>query len=306
MFTLFTLAADTLLGRVSSLNISDQTCMELLVQNLSKRVILSDFKQNGEFLDIAKWPGVRSTREGNVRKIDWKLRTLPGTILLEHLPQSIEIFRATHNQWVGTLNTSLLPAIFSFILNHNALTGSVDLTALPAGLTYFSIANNEFSGECQLHKLPVGLTTCSLVENKFHGSLDLTNLPIGLSRALFGGNAFSGSVSIEALPQTLVVLDLGVNKLTGQVCLSKLPNYLEDLRLDDNLFTGEFRLENAPDGLMSLSAEENDFSGTAVIPKSCAELVTICNTEIEAVVNEKGVLYPEGKFWDIASGSDEE
>ena len=49
--------------------------------------------------------------------------------------------------------------------DRNKLSGSVDLTKLPAGMAELNLGRNQFSGRVDLSKLPAGMTKLNLSGN---------------------------------------------------------------------------------------------------------------------------------------------
>ena len=172
------------------------------------------------------WVGVSCNDAEKVRAIRWEwMQSLYGTLSLRYLPVSLVSF-------------------------------SVDRT--------FNLAHeNKLSGEIELTSLPAGLTDFNLSENRFNGSVDLTSLPENLTHLYLNGNDLCGEVCLDYLPLKLQHLSLSKNHFTGTPILTKLPPALVSLGLSQNQFEGHINLDALPLSLKHLWLDENkELSGT--------------------------------------------
>ncbi|KNH08317.1 leucine-rich repeat receptor-like protein kinase PEPR2-like protein [Perkinsela sp. CCAP 1560/4] len=155
--------------------------------------------------------------------LDLSHNLFDGSISLEALPERMEFLDVSDNKFCGVNLASLpdtLKKTLIFSAYRNKLSGSVDLTRLPAALVRLYLIDNQLSGPVVLTQLPGNLKRLHLGDNQFNGSLDLTQLPPSLSELILDNNAFSGTVDLSQLPQRLEKLYLSENDLSGEVFIS--------------------------------------------------------------------------------------
>ena len=268
MQSILILTADPSLGRFDRSAMSEQTCMEMLVEKL---IDVSKFRlqdAQGGFLDIAEWFFVDCDADGHVIKINTigEQASFTGEMDLLYLPTHVGTFAIPWRRIRGTLDTQQLPQCLDFFdITQNRFEGPVDFTALPASLTAFKIGSNRFHGSCDLRQLPPNLEKINVSQNKFAGTVDL-----------------------DVLPPKLSYLDLGANQFEGNPSLTGLPRSLAHLYIPKNLFQGEFRLTNVPEGLRRAYAMNNAYSGCAVIDRDTTATLSIDGNYLTAVVDEHG------------------
>ena len=191
-------AIDPSIGKVDQSTLSQQTTMELLVEN-----IMNVTKVTGDFEapnTIDKWKGITLDASGNVKCINWEHQyNLNGPLPLQWLPHTLRGIDVTAN-W---------------------LCGSLDLDVLPALLIEVFLGQNNFEGTVSLRHLPPGLLVLELVGNRLSGPIDLTSLPSGLQGLLLGNNPFEGETDFSKLPDSLMHLTIGNTKLSGVVPFRK-------------------------------------------------------------------------------------
>eukprot|EP00756_Hemistasia_phaeocysticola_P025146 Hpha_TRINITY_DN15990_c0_g1::TRINITY_DN15990_c0_g1_i1::g.74348::m.74348 len=71
-------------------------------------------------------------------------------------------------------------------------SGTVDMTALPAGLQRLELYSNNLSGTVDMTALPASVQEVNLYHNQFSGTPDLSALPSGLRLLDMRSNSFSG------------------------------------------------------------------------------------------------------------------
>ena len=289
--TLIDSANENGLGRFDISSLSDQMCMELLIQDSSDKE-KHVFQDNaGIFLDACRWHGVRCDSDDRVVRVNLS-HYIKGTVSLSYIPQRVAHFRLNMSQAEGTLDTALLPASMeSFSVTRNFLSGTVDLTTLPSSILNFWIHQNSFSGSCDLTALPEVIHRLNLEENKFSGLIDLSTLPKRLLELLLGSNMFSGPLDFTHIPECLRVLALSKNNFCGEINLDSLPSGIE-LNLSNNSFCGQFRLQNIGKKLYAIDAQDNEFSGTAVV---CGigetGYISLHGNRIDAIIDENGTTH---------------
>ena len=162
------------------------------------------------------------------------------------------------------------------------LTGRINETSLPLGLTYLNLDRNSITGYIPT-ALPPRLTYLNLDRNYISGSLPIT-LPSGLTDLILSGNFITGSIP-STLPSTLSYLILSGNLITGSIPVP-LPLYLRKLYLYDNFLNGTIQsfpsglqyldlhsnllteqLPALPSGLVSFNVASNKFTGSVTLNK---------------------------------------
>ena len=273
--------ADPALGRLDYDSLSDQACMEMLIDDFSDTgKALSYQDKNGAYLDVCEWPSVICDADENVTAVSfgYNLTQSGGsTVDFGFLPRGVTKVESRGTAFQGTLNTAQLPqGLLEIDLQMNGYSGSVDLAALPKSMKNFRI-----------------------VWNCFSGSLDLTKLPEALYALEVMSNKFEGSVSLEELPESLIVLNLGTNPLSGTLSFAKLPPNLEKLIIDETKFSGRFVLDVFYEALKTLNASATEFSGEAVVHASyvhAARKIYLPLDSIEKCVDESGEEVDKEEF----------
>ena len=252
-------------GRVSAFNLSDQTRMELLVENVPNNRFRT---QEGDFLSVCFWEGIECDAEENVTAIDWGyVSWTKGAVSLEWLPPNLEYFGIARfkkgQSFTGTIDTEGLPkGLDVFDVSCHGFSGTINLCTLPAHLITLSVTANDLEGPICLDSLPSTLVELNLSSNAFVGDVSLDNLPPKLSNLDMSFNSLSGTIETSALPDSLGHLDLNRNKFHGTVNLETLPAKMQTLSLRGNSFFGSLSFASLPKNMREIDLNLNQFSGT--------------------------------------------
>jgi len=231
------MSADSSLGKVDKSSFSQQTLMELFIQNIVHKELLC--RDATEPADISEWTHVDLNAYGEVDAIHWQDTGVEGQLGFQWLPDSVR----------------------RLCIERNVFSGIVDCRCLPPDLESLEMEMNAFSGSLDLDALPRRLEFVNFNENRLSGEVSLTNLPPQLEILFLSINELSGSVNLEALPKTMDQLFLHDNAFSGTVCLTRLPSSLSLLTLDRNHFCGTLDLTSLPPGMFGLDLSSNDFEG---------------------------------------------
>mmetsp|Transcript_20054 Transcript_20054/g.31423 ORF Transcript_20054/g.31423 Transcript_20054/m.31423 type:complete len:241 (-) Transcript_20054:20-742(-) len=196
----FFVSADGALGKIDKASFSQQTLMELLTDGIVDKSVFSRDSEIPE--DISQWNGVTVSDANEVTEIEWRCAGLEGTINLQWLPLTVK--EAT---------------IANGLFDDNVLSGTLDLTALPDGLTQLLLSDNEYSGEIDLTTLPSQLRELDVSNNKIWGTINVTNLPSGMKKLHLNDNRFEGSTDFGNLPESLWMFDVANTNLEGTIYL---------------------------------------------------------------------------------------
>ena len=237
------------LGRIDKASLSDQVVMEIFVSTLDDN---EAFTQDGDFIDIAGWPGVGLSADGRVSTIDWERDSISaifgladesviecgGSIDFRWLPEQIEGVCINDLLFEGSIDTSCLPRSLHILLcDCNELSGSFALKGLPQNIVNISISSNSFEGSLYLRDLPPSIEIFCANENKFSGSVDLLHLPIGLFSLDLSSNMFSGEIDLRRIPPKLESLSLQLNNFRQDVLIvGEMPVSLHGIGVDADVF----------------------------------------------------------------------
>ena len=262
------LSIDAALGRLDYDSLSDQTLMEILMEN-SGPYFLHD--KNGNFTDACSWDYV-SCENGRVTHLQFEKCYLWSQFEFGFIPPLVRSFTVLSCDMRGTLDTSLLPR----------------------NLELFDVGFQKMSGTLDWKSFPRKLRSIDIKYNLFTGSIVLSDLPNALVYLEVLGNRFSGELSFRELPPSLYKLNLSGNELTGPITIDEVHNQIYEINLGCNFFSGDFRLLVVPPKLKKISVIENDeMSGTAVLPKSLdTEYFRLWYDGIKAVHDEDGNKHP--------------
>ena len=228
---------DHALGRIEYASLTEQSQMEILVDQVKQREFFTD--ERGNYEDIAEWEGVEMNDDGTVNTIFWCDLLGGGNIRLDFLPA----------------NTSLVD------ISMNALSGTISTSLLPRTLTMFTVFANQLSGSIILGNLP-SVTEFDVNFNKLSGSLDIHNLPASIVYFGAKGNEFSGTVDMSHLPDRLNILTLAENKISGTIDLSHIPKSLHELDVSDNAIKQNLlTIGILPNSLYRISLQGNPIQG---------------------------------------------
>eukprot|EP00756_Hemistasia_phaeocysticola_P025148 Hpha_TRINITY_DN15990_c0_g1::TRINITY_DN15990_c0_g1_i3::g.74378::m.74378 len=95
------------------------------------------------------------------------------------------------SSWTGVA-CSAQGDVRNVTLSAGGYSGTVDMTALPAGLQRLELYSNNLSGTVDLTALPISIEEVNLNLNQFSGIPDLSALPSGLRLLDLRFNSFSG------------------------------------------------------------------------------------------------------------------
>ena len=268
-FELLVLTADFPASRPDYASLPTQSKMELLIAEFHEITRNSIHGDDGFFLDVCAWPGVKCNCDEVVTSINWRLtKDVGGTIYLEFLPETVESFTIRTCGFNGSVEAKNLPPGLRFMtLNRNRLEGTMDFRSLPASLTDFDMNENNFTGPVDLTNLPVSLRSLLFEKNEFEGTIDLTKLPSEMYHLNASHNKLTGCVDLTRLPKFIEELNISANAFHGEVDLTQLPKELLTLNISQNAFTGKLSITNTPISLSSINVARNHF-----LPIACIDI----------------------------------
>ena len=275
-FTYLFSAIEPGLGRVNADSLTDQICVELLIEGFTEFSKARYKDRHGDFADVCRWRGVECDANESVVKLDLKAR-IETTLFLSYIPTHVTYFRVV-NSFFGQDCTSELDLRFShsnietIMIEKYGFSGTVDLLSLPEKVIEFSILRNNFTGNC-----------------------DFTRLPSSLQRLDLSFNQFSGSVVFDSLPHTLQTLRIASNMFCGTPNLDSLPPRLSVVSMDSNDFRGVFQLLHPPDSLRTVYASMNRFSGSAVVQSDCRANIHLHGSKVARVIDENGTPHKDAE-----------
>ena len=286
--------SDRSMGSINLSALSDQTLMELFVEELDD-ASKEQFKlSNGDYLLACDWKGVKCIKN-RVSEIffnihdKYAMKPMHGTLSFSALPRSIKSceIRMIGYPFYGSIDTTTLPAmLLNFSVRENFLTGYFELRHLPPQLKKLNINENEFTGSCYLSALPSELEEIHGTRNKFHGSIELDKLPRTLRVLNFCGNSLQGSLDLTKLPSRMKAIYLNDNNLCGEVFFDKLPRSISELQLRKNKLFGSIRFSDPPGSLESVCLVDNNFSGTAIIPSHFRNNFELYGNKVSALAEK--------------------
>eukprot|EP00996_Jenningsia_fusiforme_P003114 NODE_391_length_2309_cov_32.481416_g362_i0.p1 GENE.NODE_391_length_2309_cov_32.481416_g362_i0~~NODE_391_length_2309_cov_32.481416_g362_i0.p1 ORF type:complete len:412 (-),score=36.24 NODE_391_length_2309_cov_32.481416_g362_i0:298-1533(-) len=202
-----------------------------------------------------------------------------------------------NNRLTGSVDLTSLPAGMTHLLLHtNQLSGSLDLTSLPTTIKQLLISTNQLTGSVDLTQLPAGMTHLWLSENQLTGSVDLTSLPVAMTNIYLHFNQLTGSVDLTSLPGGMIQLLLSNNRLTGSVDLTGLPAPMIHLFLHVNQLTGSVDLTRLPAAMTHLWISDNQLTGSVdltSLPGTLTQLL-LDDNRFASFLNLSGVALPAG------------
>ena len=190
------------LSRINPSELSDQQCLELLVEKMHAKAGFQD--ADGYFLDSTEWADVEYLEDRTMFNINWRgytdSRRAGGTINLRWIPRDLEIFSATGLRLSGSIETSLLPQkLRSLDVTDNILTGTFDTFGLPRNMQTIKIRANWLSGTISIPGLPPAVVAFWAATNTFSGGLDFSNPPKTLRSVLLQENSFTGPLDLTGI-----------------------------------------------------------------------------------------------------------
>ena len=283
--------------------LSDQTIMEIFIDQFPGEFQATFKHPSGDFKDVCKWKGIKCNGRRRVEDIYWDnvfpKMSPPAAhmqVSLDFLPPLLERFFVFtghgENRPVisACIDTSALPRTLNELrISFQEVRGSIDYRRLPPHIQILDVGGCNTKGTAHVTSLPKSMISLFIAENRFTGSLHLHRLPPKLEIFDAQINCFSGSINLCCLPSTLVRLDLADNELSGNIYLEKLPRAMVCLFLGANHFCGEVQITKPPPKLETLSLQDNDFEGTAVIARAAFDAVQLDdNQNIVCAVDERG------------------
>ena len=248
-FQLF-VSVDPSLSRLDYSLLSDQTLMEMLIEGFDDETKKKYQDGQGVYLDICEWPKIKCGEDESVIEIDIDSSRVAGSAALSYVPPKVKLL------WISSWSTEV----------HNSeLTGSVDFTNLPDGMSGFIFENNRLTGEINLTHLPGGMKDLRLTNNQISGTLDLTHLPDGMKS-----------------------LSLASNHLTGEIDLTHLPDGMGYLYLQNNQLSGPLVIQKIPSKVKMIDLEENHFNAVAVVDSKTRATIKLKESGVTSVLNENG------------------
>ena len=252
MIRILVSTADPTIGRFDTNMLSDQACMELLIENIADETKAYFQDKDGAFLDIGEWRGVTIDDIGNITQVSFTA-TFRGTFSLAYIPRRVKQFKINMCRAHGSLETATLPeGIEKLFLKHTQMSGTIDLRQVPASLTHFDVVYSSFSGSCDLTALPPKMVMLDLSHNAFSGEISLDSLPETMQCLYLYENSFCGEISLEKLPRAMTYLNISGNKLCGQFTLLRPMPVLDALHADRNNFAARVRVHSSLHGVVSL------------------------------------------------------
>ena len=261
------------LGRFSSLCISDQTLMEMLVQDFEDVNIA---KAGGNFIDISEWSILCFDDSGSITAINIDI---DDTEYIDDDP----FYRSIHR--------SIKESCFDG-------GGSIDFKYVPQTVTSLTVSEMSFKGTIETRDLPSGLIRLNVYGNYLMGSFDISGLPECIERIDIARNELTGSLKIEFLPESVKELCAISNNFSGTLNMAKLPPKVESLVLSCNRFTGKIELPKVPSSLCQINLDSNLFDRERLVIDSAHKvkrfLVDDCFKG--SVFDPSGVKIDETRF----------
>uniref|UniRef100_A0A7S4PA33 Leucine-rich repeat protein n=1 Tax=Paramoeba aestuarina TaxID=180227 RepID=A0A7S4PA33_9EUKA len=201
-------SADSALGKVTRDSLPHHTLLELLSEGFINGTD-GFIRDKVAVVEIEQWKKLTIDKNGNVTSITWmhflSPNNIEGTIDLNFIPPTVEVFN----------------------ISFNKISGSISLIALPTALRGLKLNSNMFSGSVDLTLLPEHLQTLWLDSNKLSGTVDLTSLPKEIKWITLFQNALVGEPDFTQLPESLQILDISETNIEGTPDFSKIPDSLE-------------------------------------------------------------------------------
>ena len=263
------LGADASLGRVDYSLLSDQTLMEMLIEDLDDEAKKRYQDNEGMYLDVCKWSCVTCDDDRRVIEIGADSSVISGSIHLYFVPPKLKVLKIKP-PWTG-----------------GKLTGSVDLAHLPRGVRAIDLRNNELTGEVDLTHLPESMEKLYLGRNQLTGGIDLTQLPGRMDYLSLNNNQLTRGIDLTHLPGEMEELYLQNNRFTGEIDLAHLPVGMQFLFLDNNQLSGSFVIKSLANGAL-INAQGNKFNAVAVVSSKTLSDIFLEGSGVTSVVDENG------------------
>ena len=262
-------SVDPSLGRVNYSLLSDQTLMEMLIEDLDDEAKKRYQDNEGMYLDVCKWSFVTCDDDERVIEMGADSSVISGSIHLSFVPPKVKVLKIKP-PWTG-----------------GKLTGSVDLAHLPRGVRAIDLRNNELTGEVDLTHLPESIEKLYLGRNQLTGGIDLTQLPGRMDYLSLNNNQLTGGVDLTQLPDEMEELYLNNNRFTGEIDLAHLPVGMQFLFLENNQLSGPFVIKRLTHGI-SINARGNNFNTVAVVNAKTPSHIFLGGSGVTSVVDENG------------------
>uniref|UniRef100_A0A7S4PAD4 Leucine-rich repeat protein n=1 Tax=Paramoeba aestuarina TaxID=180227 RepID=A0A7S4PAD4_9EUKA len=232
----FTTLADPscLLGRPDYSLLSDQSLMEILVQD-AEFSLPNVFKDNdGAFLDIDSWETIKLDADGKVIFIEFVECFGCGKLNLEAIPRSVRKFEVGNTECSGDVPFSKLCNEVRFMTLHDTwFYGSVDLTRIPRKMIRFTLSRSKFSGTLDFSNLPPTLVALDLRWNAFTGSIDISYITANIREDSFQHFQlqFYDAEPVEGMD---FGIDLSKNQFEGDIIVRDLSKITDEGQFREN------------------------------------------------------------------------
>ena len=168
------------LGRFNRGTLSDQSLMELLIDDLiGKEQFIDD---DGEYLDLRKWGAgwsvFRFDDQGSLEAINLNGFFDGGSIQMQWAPERLLSLNFAENQIMGSLETASFPPLLCTLdVSVNSMSGEFAIEGLPRHIEYIDISANNFRGILNTRDFPPSMRKFYGDQNAFTHIQDLTSLP---------------------------------------------------------------------------------------------------------------------------------
>ena len=193
------------------------------------------------------------------------------TILCEHLPTTLSILRASHNQ-ISSVVFALSGRLSTVDLSHNALS-TLALSTIPVSMVKLRLNNNRLSS---LTGSVVAGSSLELLDLDFNvlSTVPFTGLPSGLRELHLRGNQLAEPFNRwVGLFQKLEALDVSQNLLGPSLSFANVSSSLSTLMINGNQLSGILDFSLLPSTLINLGIAHNEFTGPLpTVPKTGSSL----------------------------------
>ncbi|KNH07348.1 hypothetical protein XU18_1880 [Perkinsela sp. CCAP 1560/4] len=257
------------LGKVDQNSIPQQCLLELLVKDIT--IKNKFFDESGDYVEIAKWKGVKMDNHRQVTVIQWnpfinnRYICEGGTIDSGFIPASVTTFDVGNCKLHGSFDfTNLPPMLRKLNVSSNFFSGTVDLT-YPLQIEEVDVSSCRFVGTLKLGNTAPRLRVIHAQSNQFEQLHVQNHLSSSFSSLNMNNNQYTGQFPFRHMVDTVERLILEFNSITGTLDLRKLPLALTHLNVGTNFFSGTVDFTNLPSGLVELIIRRNNLSGTITL-----------------------------------------
>ena len=256
---LLSLIDSAALGRLEYTTMSQQALMECLIASFTSESCKPFQDENGNFTDIAEWPGIELNSAGNVTHMNWKNKG--GSIDFQWLPQHVQVIELRRSKDLsGSIDFGLLPRpLERLTITDTSITGEMFFETLPPQIAKLDLRNNAFALHFELSKAPETLRTLEIQSEKGL-DFDLQTFSRNLHVILICSCHVQGSLSFVNSPPELRRLHLSTNNLSGTLSLTGAAQTLEEAILYSNTFHGALNLSDLPETLSTINIAKNKFT----------------------------------------------